>query len=110
VGQHPAECFSIETTRGIVVADLCLELGYGLPKAAVLKQHPGLKISLIEAAIGMDSNSRGVDVQTYGSRELSRILPAEESPSRRDKDDIVIPGRCTSTSGQISVVPSSRCV
>jgi hypothetical protein len=89
VGQHPAKCFSIESAGRIVVADLCLELGDGLPKAEVLEQHPGLKISLIEAAIGMDSDSRGVDVETYGSRELSRILPAKKSPSRRNEDELV---------------------
>ena len=55
VGQHPAKCFSIETAGRMVVADLGLELGDGLPKAEVIEQHPGLKIYLIEAAIGMDS-------------------------------------------------------
>src|SRR5262245_54607286 len=89
MGQHPAECLGIEMAGRIVAADLCLELDDGLPEAAVLEQHPGLKISFIEVAIGMDSDGGGVDVDAYGPRQLSRILPAEKLPSRRDQDELV---------------------
>src|SRR5262245_45147791 len=73
----------------IVVPDLRLELDDGLPKAAILKQHPRLKVSFIEVAVGINRNSRGVDVDAYGSRQLSGILPAKKLPSRRDKDELV---------------------